>query len=169
LAARVNNHSSIWFLTRFNELKQIRAAAAGTHRTHENKIRRENEDQARRNDVRNPATPDFMAGCVPFVVKQCARNSLTSAGASKCPATPWARRPTENATPSIIRHDGEYRFVGDVVADEERTAPPEGLVRHQLAHAGRLGESGMLDLATTFRAALRSARSQIALINDTAA
>ena len=41
-------------------------------------------------------------------------------------------------------------FVGDVVADEERTAALERLMRHQLAHAGRLGETGMLDLADAF-------------------
>jgi len=69
-----------------------------------------------------PATPEFLwQACVPFVVKQMREKLLTSAGASKCPprlgatATKMRRRP--------YRHDGGYRFVGDVVADENGGAP----------------------------------------------
>src|SRR3954471_18961136 len=49
--------------------------------------------------------------------------------------------------PVHVGHDREHGLVGDVVADEDRTASLERLVLHQLAHAGRLGETGMLDLA----------------------
>ena len=81
---------------------------------------------------------------------RCARNSRTSLGASKCPATPLARRPTENARPSRSGMIANTDLIGDVVADEKRTAAPERLMRHQFAHAGRLGETGMLDLADAF-------------------
>src|SRR6267142_6201387 len=37
-----------------------------------------------------------------------------------------------------IGHDGEYRFVGDIVADENRTAALERFVGHQFEHAGGL-------------------------------
>src|SRR3954447_25848706 len=43
--------------------------------------------------------------------------------------------------PVVIGHDREHRFVRDIVADEQRTAALERLMRHQLMHAGRLGES----------------------------
>jgi hypothetical protein len=46
---------------RFNELKPN--SGCGWRNSREltkNKIRRENEDEARRNDVRNPATPEFL-------------------------------------------------------------------------------------------------------------
>src|SRR3954453_2786122 len=46
-----------------------------------------------------------------------------------------------------IRHDGEHGFVGDIVADEHRATALERLVGHQFAHATRLVEAGMLDLA----------------------
>src|ERR1700730_11899415 len=37
-----------------------------------------------------------------------------------------------------IGHEGEYRFVGDIVADKNRTAAPERFVAHQFQHAGCL-------------------------------
>src|SRR6185437_11656799 len=49
--------------------------------------------------------------------------------------------------PVEIWHNCEHGFIGDVVADEQRPAPLEGLMHHQFAHAARLGETGMLDLA----------------------
>ena len=54
-------------------------------------------------------------------------------------------------SPYSLRHIAErYRehgFVGDVVSDEDRPTALERLVPHQLPYAGRLGETGMLDLA----------------------
>ena len=38
-----------------------------------------------------------------------------------------------------IGHDRKDRFIGDVVTDEERLAAVERRMRHQLAHARRLG------------------------------
>jgi len=50
----------------------------------------------------------------------------------------------------VIRHDRKHRFVRDVVADEQGLAALEWGVCHQFAHAARLGETGMLDLADAF-------------------
>src|SRR3977135_3173356 len=129
---------------RFNELKPN--SGCGCRNSPEltkNKIRRENEDEARRNDVRNPATPEFLwQACVPFVVKQMREKLPDISRRIEMSGHALGATAAEKADPIHIRHDGKYRFVGDVVADEERTTPPEGLVRHQFAHAGRLGESG---------------------------
>src|ERR1700686_3114711 len=44
-----------------------------------------------------------------------------------------------------IGHDGEYRFIGDIVADKKRNTPAKGLVGHQFANPRGLGKAGMLD------------------------
>jgi len=49
-----------------------------------------------------------------------------------------------------IRHDGEDRFIGDIVADKNRAAPAKGFVSHQFANTGCLGKAGMLDFADAF-------------------
>src|SRR5690348_4628182 len=49
-----------------------------------------------------------------------------------------------------IWHNCEHGFISDVVTDEQRPASPERLMHHQFAHTGRLGETGMLDLADAF-------------------
>ena len=68
-----------------------------------------------------------------------------------------------------IGHDREHAFVGDVVADEERTAALEGLVHHQFPYAGRLGEAGMLYFANCFPGSTSiGAFGRSARISDTA-
>src|ERR1700761_6191369 len=47
--------------------------------------------------------------------------------------------------PVEIGHNCEHGFIGDVIADEQRTATLERFMHHQFAHAASLGETGMLD------------------------
>src|SRR3978361_2337497 len=107
---------------RFNELKPN--SGCGCQNSPEltkNKIRRENGDEARRNDVRNPATPEFLwRACVPFVVKQM-REKLPYV-IRRIEMSGHAHGTTADGKCEAIhiRHDGEHRFVGDIVADEER-------------------------------------------------
>ena len=45
------------------------------------------------------------------------------------------------SNPAQAGHCCEHRFIGDIVADENRPAAEERFVRHQLADAGRLVET----------------------------
>src|ERR1700753_1196384 len=49
--------------------------------------------------------------------------------------------------PVHVGHNRKHRLISDVVADEQRTAALERLVRHQFLHAGSLGETGVLYFA----------------------
>src|ERR1700722_2082560 len=49
-----------------------------------------------------------------------------------------------------IGHDGEDRFIGNVVADENRKAPAKRHMGHEFANACGFGKAGMLDFANEF-------------------
>src|SRR5262249_53018740 len=55
-----------------------------------------------------------------------------------------------NADAAELRHDGDCRLVGGVVADEDRPTASEGRVPHQLPHTRSLVETDRLDLEDEF-------------------
>jgi len=49
-----------------------------------------------------------------------------------------------------VRHECEHGFVGDIIADKQRTAALKRLMRHQFADTRGLVKSGMLDFTDAF-------------------
>src|SRR6267142_2666040 len=107
----------------FHQLKPNSGVLQGIRRGPRKEISREAHFDAQKNRIQfdGGEKPDRLwQRCVPFITMEsarnsltyhdemislssssrCARNSRTSLGASKCPATPLARRPTEKARPS---------------------------------------------------------------------
>src|SRR5258707_14192693 len=101
---------------RFNELKPN--SGCGCRNSPEltkNKIRRENEDEARRNDVRNPATPEFLWQAFgPFVVKQKPEKLPQLARPVEISGHPPGA-PARRALKAVhIRQDGKHPIAGAV-------------------------------------------------------
>src|SRR5712671_6916153 len=107
----------------FHQLKPNSGVPPAIHREPRKEISREAHFDAQKNRIQfddGEIREGLWQRCVPFIAAErgrnstachdetislssssrCARNSRTSLGASKCPATPLARRPTENARPS---------------------------------------------------------------------
>ena len=108
--------------------------------------------------------------CVPFVVEQMREKLPDIIRRVEMPRHAF-RTPADGECETVeVRHDAEHRFIGDVIADEERATSSERLMRHQFEHAGRLGETGMLDLANALAGQHLDRRvRQSARISDTAA
>src|SRR5258705_702065 len=108
----------------FHQLKPNSGVLQGIRRGPRKEISREAHFDAQKNRIQfddGEKRDRLWQRCVPFITMESARNSLTyhdemislssssrcernsrtSLGASKCPATPLARRPTEKASPPI--------------------------------------------------------------------
>src|ERR1700681_652605 len=106
------------------------------------KIWRETSRDAKRSRIRFARRRNLWQRCVPFVIEQMreklphiARRIEVSGDALGAPANGKCKAVE-------IRHDRKHRFVGDIVADEERTPALERLVRHQFPHPARLCGTG---------------------------
>src|ERR1700704_7175793 len=97
---------------RFNELKPN--SGCGCQNSPEltkNKIRRENGDEARRNDVRNRATPEFLwQAFVPFVVKQMREKLPDISRRIEMSGHALGATADRKCDAVHIRHDREPRF-----------------------------------------------------------
>src|SRR6202790_1709720 len=97
----------------------------------------------RRTRIRSPSGPSFAINETRKPRAHVARFVKMTGHALRAPAH-------GEGESTQIRHDRKHRFIGDVIADENRTAAAERLVAHQFANARCLVKAGLLDFADAF-------------------
>src|ERR1700676_1332612 len=116
----------------FNELKpKSGRAKRNSPELTKKKILREASGDAQNNRIRferRKIHRRLWQRCVPFIIEQMREKFPYIARRIEMPGDAL-RAPADRKCEAIeIRHDCEHRFVGDIVADEERSASPERFV-----------------------------------------